>query len=87
MKAILDQICLQVYLEQMTMFNKKKWTDDFTALIGAFDVEEQDLFIEILEPSHGAVFFDDKKTTVPNINDCGAILNVRHFTPMKMAGV
>lgn len=77
---------MQVFLEQKRIFNQNKWTSDFTAVIGAFDVEQQDLTMEVYQPNYGAVLFKHEKTTIPNMNDCGESLNVR-LTFMKMAGV
>ncbi|XP_076086943.1 uncharacterized protein LOC143057517 [Mytilus galloprovincialis] len=65
-----------VYLEQRNIFNKGKWTQDFTAEIGAFDVEQNNLHIEVYEPSYGTVLILDEKTTVPDINYCETTLNV-----------
>ncbi|VDI67222.1 Hypothetical predicted protein [Mytilus galloprovincialis] len=64
-----------VYLEQKRIFNKNKWTQDFTAIIGAFDVEKQDLFMEVYQPSYGTVLFLHEKTAIPYINDCEESLN------------
>ncbi|VDI28035.1 Hypothetical predicted protein, partial [Mytilus galloprovincialis] len=65
-----------VFLEQKRIFNQNKWTSDFTAVIGAFDVEQQDLTMEVYQPNYGAVLFKHEKTTIPNMNDCGESLNV-----------
>ncbi|XP_076087285.1 uncharacterized protein LOC143057777 [Mytilus galloprovincialis] len=65
-----------VYLEQRNTFNKGKWTQDFTAEIGAFDVEQNNLHIEVFEPSYGTVLFLDDKTTIPDINYCETTVNV-----------
>ncbi|CAC5412723.1 unnamed protein product [Mytilus coruscus] len=65
-----------VYLEQKTEYNKNKWTEDFTAVIGAFDVEQQHLVMEVYKPTSGTVMFTEVKTTVPDMYDCETDANV-----------
>lgn len=63
-------------MEQKTEYNKNKWTEDFTAVIGAFDVEQQHLVMEVYKPTLGTLLFTEVKRTVPDMNDCDIDANV-----------
>ncbi|VDI71255.1 Hypothetical predicted protein, partial [Mytilus galloprovincialis] len=65
-----------VYLEQKTLFNLNKWTEEFTAVIGAFDMEQQDLSMNVQKPMHGTLMFTDEKTTAPITLNCETAVNV-----------
>ncbi|VDI62203.1 Hypothetical predicted protein [Mytilus galloprovincialis] len=59
-----------VYLEQMNAFNGEKWSSEFSATFGAYDIEKQDLFITVSEPTHGRIMISKGKTSVPNLETC-----------------
>ncbi|XP_076116641.1 uncharacterized protein LOC143084119 [Mytilus galloprovincialis] len=60
-----------VYLEQMNTFNKEKWNETFTALIGAYDIDRSDsLHIEVNEPSHGNHTLTEKSTAPFDVQPC-----------------
>ncbi|XP_071145141.1 uncharacterized protein [Mytilus edulis] len=65
-----------VYLEQKTIFNLNKWAEEFTAVIGAFDMEQQNLFMNLQKPLHGTLMFTDEKTTAPITLNCETAVNV-----------
>ncbi|XP_052082972.1 uncharacterized protein LOC127720424 [Mytilus californianus] len=66
---------VMVYLEQKTEYNRNKWMEDFRAVIGAFDVEQQHLIMEVYKPMSGTVMFTEVKTTVPDMYDCETDVN------------
>ncbi|XP_071123199.1 uncharacterized protein [Mytilus edulis] len=59
-----------VYLEQMNAFNTEKWSSEFSATFGAYDIEKQDLFISVSEPLHGRILLSKAKTSVPDLEAC-----------------
>ncbi|CAG2187681.1 unnamed protein product [Mytilus edulis] len=59
-----------VYLEQMNAFNGEKWSSEFSATFGAYDIEKQDLFITVSEPTHGRKLLSKERTSVPNLEIC-----------------
>ncbi|XP_063408917.1 uncharacterized protein LOC134692398 [Mytilus trossulus] len=65
-----------VYLEQKTIFNLNKWPEEFTVVIGAFDMEQQDLSMNVQKPLHGTLMFTDEKTTAPITLNCETAVNV-----------
>lgn len=61
----------------MNTFNKHKWSSEFSATFGAYDVENHDLFISINGPQYGDVVIATPTTAVPALNDCPLIRHVR----------
>jgi hypothetical protein len=61
----------------MNTFNKHKWSGEFLATFGAYDVENHDLFISINGPQYGSVVITEPTTTVPALKDCPLIRHVR----------
>ncbi|XP_052067219.1 uncharacterized protein LOC127706604 [Mytilus californianus] len=60
-----------IYLEQMNTFNKENWSEQFTALIGAYDIDRSDsLHIEVNEPSHGNHTLTEKSTLPFDVQPC-----------------
>lgn len=49
-------------------------------------MEQNNLHIEVYEPSYGTVLILDEKTTVPDINYCETTLNVRNFKLLHESG-
>ncbi|OPL33868.1 hypothetical protein AM593_07144, partial [Mytilus galloprovincialis] len=59
-----------VYLEQMNAFNGEKWSSEFSATFGAYDIEKQNLFITVSEPTHGRILLSKERTSIPNLEIC-----------------
>lgn len=54
----------------MNAFNGEKWSSEFSATFGAYDIEKQDLFITVSEPTHGRILLSKERTSVPNLEIC-----------------
>ncbi|VDI39321.1 Hypothetical predicted protein [Mytilus galloprovincialis] len=60
-----------VYLEQMQDYNENIWSDQFTAVIGGYDVEKEDnLSMVISYPNHGNLTVTNEETILLRIDTC-----------------
>lgn len=64
----------------MNAFNGEKWSSEFSATFGAYDIEKQDLFITVSEPTHGRIMISKGKTSVPNLETCPPYTHVCALT-------
>lgn len=61
----------QVYLEQKTNYSERSWSDQFTALFGAYDKDVNDvLTLMVSQPDHGSVTVSEPILIPPEIEHC-----------------
>ena len=62
---------LQIYLEQMSSYTEHIWSDPFSAMFGAYDIDKTDtLTLFMSHPSHGNLTVSSKQTISPGIEPC-----------------
>ncbi|XP_076076023.1 uncharacterized protein LOC143046845 [Mytilus galloprovincialis] len=60
-----------VYLEQKTNYSERSWSDQFTALFGAYDKDVNDvLTLMVSQPDHGSVTVSEPILIPPEIEHC-----------------
>ena len=64
-------ISLQIYLEQTSNYTEYIWSDQFSAMFGAYDIDKTDtLTFFVSHPSHGNLTVSSKQTISPGLEPC-----------------